>query len=123
MSEEERGGSRGQSPEGLGEVAQALLDNRVLHQALSTALGAGERALRAHRSAMDALDLPSASEVQRLERRLRGLSERLEEVEDGLDALGRQVAELREERRSDAHPTADRGGSTDDRDRFRDPTA
>lgn len=107
MSNEERGGSSGQSPEGLGEVAQALLDNRLLHQALATALGAGERALQAHRSAMDALDLPSASEVQRLERRLRGLSERLEEVEDGLDALGRQVAELRDRASDGDAPPAD----------------
>lgn len=75
----------------IGELAQLLLDNPILNQALATALGAGERAMQAQRSAMSALNLPSASEIERLERRLRSLSERLEEVEERLDELEREA--------------------------------
>jgi hypothetical protein len=73
--------------EALGEIAQALLDNPLFNQALATALGAGERALAAQRSAMSALNIPSASDIERLERRVRSVSNRLEEVEDRLDDL------------------------------------
>jgi hypothetical protein len=69
----------------IGDLAQALLDNPVLNQALTTALGAGERAMQAQRSAMDALNLPSAGDLERLARRLRSLSDRVEALEDRLD--------------------------------------
>jgi hypothetical protein len=73
--------------EALGEITQALLDNPLFNQALGTALGAGERALAAQRSAMSVLSIPSAADLERLERRLRSVSNRLEEVEDRLDEL------------------------------------
>lgn len=79
----------------LGEVAQALLENSVFNQALSAALGAGEKALEAQRSAMGALDIPSASDLERLERRLRSLSDRVEEIEDRLDGLVDEIAAIR----------------------------
>lgn len=81
--------------EAIGEVAQALLDNPLLNSALSTALGAGERAMHAQRSAMEALNLPAASDIERLERRVRSLSERLEELEDRIDDLGSDLAAIR----------------------------
>jgi hypothetical protein len=81
--------------EALGEVAQALLDNEVFNNALATALGAGERAIAAQRSAMSALSIPSASDLERLERRLRSLSDRLEGLEDRLDLIAADVAEVR----------------------------
>jgi hypothetical protein len=71
----------------LGEITQALLDNPLFNQALATALGAGERALAVQRSAMSALSIPSASDVERLERRLRSVSHRLEAMEDRLDEI------------------------------------
>src|SRR4029079_11593144 len=64
----------------IGDVAQALLENPILNSALSTALGAGERAMQAQRSAMEALNLPAASDIDRLERRLRAISDRVEEM-------------------------------------------
>jgi septal ring factor EnvC (AmiA/AmiB activator) len=79
----------------IGDVAQALLENPILNSALSTALGAGERAMQAQRSAMEALNLPAASDIDRLERRLRAISDRVEELEDRLDDLGADVAALR----------------------------
>jgi chromosome segregation ATPase len=62
---------------------------------LTTAVGAGERAAQAQRTAMGALNIPAASELERLEQRLRSLSNRLESVEDRLDDLSDEVAVLR----------------------------
>jgi chromosome segregation ATPase len=77
--------SRGE--DALGDLANTLLDNPVFNQALSAAMGAREKALEAQRAAMGALDISSGSEVERLERRLRSLSDRLEAVEEQLDEL------------------------------------
>lgn len=80
---------RARSEQALGELAQALLDSQVLESALAAAFGAREKAVEAQQAAMAALNLPSAGDVERLERRLRSLSQRLEEVEDQVDeALG-----------------------------------
>jgi len=79
----------------LGEIAQSLLENEVFNQALTTALGAGERAVAAQRSAMGALNLPSAADLERLERRLRSLSDRLESLEDRLDHVAAALSARR----------------------------
>ena len=81
--------------EALGEMAQALLDNPLFNSVLATTLGAGERALAAQRSAMSAMNIPAASDLERIERRLRSLSGRLEEVEDRLDDMAAELAALR----------------------------
>ena len=91
----DRSGIRAKGEEALGDLAEALLDNPVFGQALSRALGAGERAAQAQRSAMSAVGVPAAADLERLERRLRSLSVRLEEIEDRLDELGDDVAALR----------------------------
>jgi chromosome segregation ATPase len=98
--ESDRSGMRARGEEALGDLADALLDNPVFGEALSRALGAGERAVQAQRSAMSAVGVPAAADLERLERRLRSLSDRLEEVEDRLDELSDEVAALRAERRS-----------------------
>ena len=90
-------GIRARSEQAIGELAQALIDSEVLENALAAAFGAREKAADAQRAALAALNLPSAAEVERLERRIRSLSRRLEEVEDQLDGLGRDVAEIRRE--------------------------
>ena len=96
MSEEAAGGGlRARGEEALGDLAQALLENPLFSQALTTAMGAGERAAQAQRSAMGALNIPAASEVERLEQRLRSLSNRLESVEDRLDDAIDELAALR----------------------------
>jgi hypothetical protein len=94
------GGLRGRGEEALSDLAEALLDNPLFSQAITTAVGAGERAAQAQRSAMGALNIPSAAEVERLEQRLRSLSNRLESVEDRLDDVIDELAVLR--RRADA---------------------
>ena len=105
MSEpDERGGVRAKGEEALADLADALLDNPLFSQAVSRALGAGERAVQAQRSAMHAVGVPSGADVERLERRLRSLSDRLEEIEDRLDELGDDVAGMR--RHAPAKPPA-----------------
>jgi glycosyltransferase A (GT-A) superfamily protein (DUF2064 family) len=88
-------GLRTRSEQAIGELAQALLDSQVLENALHAAFGAREKAIEAQQAAMAALNLPSAGDVERLERRLRSLSRRLEEVEDQLDQARREIGELR----------------------------
>jgi len=88
--------SRGEGA--LGDLAQILVENPWMHQALQVALGARERASQAGASAIRNLNLPTGNDVDRLARRLRAVSERLEMVEDTLDQLTRELAELRRER-------------------------
>jgi len=76
-----------QGEEAIGKLAQELLDNPVVARALSAAFETRERATRAQEVAMGALNLPSASDLERLTRRLRAVSQRLEGIEDGLDQL------------------------------------
>lgn len=88
---------RARSEQAIGELAQTLLDSNVLENAVAAAFGAREKALEAQQAAMAALNLPSAGDVERLERRLRSLSQRLDEVEDELDRVTREVSGLRRE--------------------------
>jgi hypothetical protein len=76
-----------QGEEAIGKLAQELLDNSVVSGALSAAFETRERAMRAQEVAMGALNLPSASDLERLTRRVRSVSQRLEGIEDGLDRL------------------------------------
>src|SRR6201996_7916018 len=76
-----------QSEEAIGKLAQELLENPVVTGAMSRAFETRERAMRAQEVAMGALNLPSASDLERLARRVRSVSQRLEGIEDGLDRL------------------------------------
>jgi hypothetical protein len=99
--------SRGEGA--LGELAQFLVDNPWLNQALQVAFGARERASQASASAIRNLNLPTGHDVDRLARRLRAVSERLEEVEDTLDRLSRELAELRRDRAAKDRPPSTQG--------------
>lgn len=90
----ERVQSKGE--QAVNDVAQALLENPLFNQALGAAFGARDRALGAQKVAMGALDLSSAADLERLERRLRVMSERLEAVEAELDRVSADVRALRE---------------------------
>jgi hypothetical protein len=83
-----------QGEETIGKLAQELLENPVVSGALSRAFETRERAMRAQEVAMGALNLPSASDLERLTRRLRGVSQRLEGIEDGLDRLEQRIEGL-----------------------------
>jgi predicted nucleic acid-binding Zn-ribbon protein len=96
MTEDEglKGRVTRQGEEAIGKLAQELLDNPVVSGALSAAFETRERAMRAQEVAMGALNLPSASDLERLTRRLRGVSQRLEGIEDGLDRLEQRIEGL-----------------------------
>ncbi len=95
MDYEDQDGLRARSEQAIGELAQVLLDSNVLENAVAAAFGAREKALEAQQAAMSALNLPSAGDVERLERRLRSLSQRLEEVEDQVDRVSRDLGDIR----------------------------
>jgi glycosyltransferase A (GT-A) superfamily protein (DUF2064 family) len=88
-------GLRARSEQAIGELAQALLDSQVLENAVAAAFGAREKAVEAQHAAMSALNLPSAGDLERLERRLRSFSQRLEEVEDQIDRVSRDIGDIR----------------------------
>lgn len=79
------------------DLAQALITSPAFGQAVSAAVLAREKAGDAQRVAMGALNVSSQDEADRLERRLRVLSERLEESEDRLDRALAQVRDLSSE--------------------------
>jgi predicted nucleic acid-binding Zn-ribbon protein len=83
-----------QSEEAIGKLAAELLENPVVSGAMTAAFETRERALRAQEAAMGALNIPSASDLERLTRRLRGVSQRLEGIEDGLDRVEQRIEGL-----------------------------
>ena len=80
-----------QGEETIGKLAQELLENPMVTGALSAALETRERAMRAQEVALGALNLPSASDLERLTRRLRSVSQRLEGGEDVRAGIERAV--------------------------------
>jgi hypothetical protein len=94
-----------QGEEALGRLAQELLENPLVSSALTRAFETRERAMRAQELAMSALNIPSAGDLERLTRRVRSVSQRLESIEDGLDRvegrLARPAPEPRLEERLD----------------------
>lgn len=76
-----------QGEEALGKLTEELVANPLVNGALSRALEAREKAAQAQEAAMGALNIPSAADVERLTRRLRSVSQRLEGIEDVLDRL------------------------------------
>jgi chromosome segregation ATPase len=83
-----------QGEDTLGKLAQDLLENPLVHGAIARAFEAREKAAQAQEVAMGALNLPSASDLERLTRRVRSLSQRLEGIEDGVDRLDERLASL-----------------------------
>ncbi|HEX7609872.1 MAG TPA: hypothetical protein VF380_04285 [Solirubrobacteraceae bacterium] len=76
----------------LGKALSDLLENPMLTTALGRAFDAREKASQAQEVALGALNIPSAADIERLTRRLRSVSHRLEGIEDGVDRLDRALA-------------------------------
>jgi chromosome segregation ATPase len=85
------------SEKAAADLAQAVITNPAFGQAVSAAVAARNLAGGAQKAAMDALNVSSQDEAERLERRLRSISERLEETEDRLDRLVEELRLLRSE--------------------------
>jgi chromosome segregation ATPase len=101
-------GIRARGEEALSDLAQALLENPIFSGAVSSAIGAGERAAQAQRTAMGALNIPASADFERLEQRMRSLSARLEAVEDQLDDALDELAALRRSIATETSKAADR---------------
>jgi len=82
------------SEEALGKLAQDLLENPLITGAIARAFDAREKAVQAQEVAFNALNLPSAADIERLTRRIRSVSQRLEGIEDGVDRLDERLATL-----------------------------
>jgi CRP-like cAMP-binding protein len=83
-----------QGEDALGRLAQDLLENPLINGAIARAFEAREKAAQAQEVALGALNLPTASDIERLTRRVRQLSQRLEGIEDGVDRLDERLAGL-----------------------------
>jgi CRP-like cAMP-binding protein len=83
-----------QGEDALGRIAQDLLENPLINGAIARAFEAREKAAQAQEVALGALNLPTASDIERLTRRVRSLSQRLEGIEDGVDRLDERLAGL-----------------------------
>jgi len=78
----------------LGKIAQELLENPLVNSAIAKAFEARERAVQAQETAMGALNIPSAADIERLTRRLRSVSQRLEGIEEAVDRLDQRLASI-----------------------------
>src|SRR5881227_3159194 len=87
-------GLRRKGEDALGKLAQDLLENPLVHGALSRAFEAREKAAQAQEVAMGALNIPSAADMERLTRRVRSVSQRLEAIEDGVDRVDERFAAM-----------------------------
>jgi hypothetical protein len=76
----------------LGKALSELLENPLLTGAIGRAFDAREKAVQAQEVAMGALNIPSAADIERLTRRLRSVSLRLEGIEEGVERLDRTRA-------------------------------
>jgi phage shock protein A len=83
-----------QGEEALGKIAEELVGNPVVSGALARAFEARERAVQAQEAAMGALGIPSAADIERLTRRLRSVSQRLEGIEDSVDRLDERLESI-----------------------------
>ncbi len=80
--------------EALGKLAQDLLENPLVSGAIARAFETREKAVQAQEVAFNALNIPSAADLERLTRRVRSVSQRLEGIEDGIDRLDERLATL-----------------------------
>jgi CRP-like cAMP-binding protein len=83
-----------QGEDALGRLAQELLENPLVNSAIAKAFEARERAVQAQEAAMGALNIPSAADIERLTRRLRSVSQRMEGIEEAVDRLDQRLATM-----------------------------
>jgi hypothetical protein len=89
----------GTNEERLGRALSEMLENPLFTGALGRASDAREKAVQAQEVALGALNLPSAADIERLTRRLRSVSLRLEGIEDSVQRLDRALSPERVEER------------------------
>ncbi|HXP99592.1 MAG TPA: hypothetical protein VN845_05955 [Solirubrobacteraceae bacterium] len=77
----------------LGKALADLIDNPLVSGTIGRAFDARDRAAQAQELALSALNLPTAADIERLTRRLRSVSQRLEGIEDGVHRLNRALSD------------------------------
>lgn len=80
-----------QGEDTLGKLAEDLMANPLVAGAIQRAFDAREKASTAQEAALGALMLPSAADIERLTRRVRSVSQRLEGIEDGIDRIDERL--------------------------------
>ena|SRR5450759_779206 len=83
----------------LGKALADLLENPLITGTIGRAFDARERAAQAQELALNALNIPTAADIERLTRRLRSVSQRLEGIEDGVHRISRALGDGSVERR------------------------
>lgn len=83
-----------QGEDTLGKLAEDLLENPLISSAISHAFDAREKASAAQEATFSALNIPTAADIERLTRRVRSVSQRLEGIEDGIDRLDERFSSL-----------------------------
>jgi len=78
----------------LGKLASELLESQLVTTAIGRVFEAREKATQAQAVAFGALNLPSAADLERLTRRIRSVSQRLDAIEDGVDKLDRRLGAM-----------------------------
>jgi CRP-like cAMP-binding protein len=81
-----------QGEDAIGRLAQDLLENPLVNGAIARAFEAREKATQAQEAALGALNIPTAADIERLTRRVRSVSQRLEGIEDAVDRLDERLA-------------------------------
>jgi hypothetical protein len=77
----------------LGKALADLIENPLVSGTIGRAFDARDRAAQAQELALSALNLPTAADIERLTRRLRSVSQRLEGIEDGVHRLNRALSD------------------------------
>jgi hypothetical protein len=77
----------------LGKALADLIENPLISGTIGRAFDARDRAAQAQELALSALNLPTAADIERLTRRLRSVSQRLEGIEDGVHRLNRAFSD------------------------------
>ncbi len=77
----------GNAEERVGKALSELLESPLFTSAVGRAFDAREKAAQAQEVALGALNLPSAADIERLTRRLRSVTHRLEGIEEGVDRI------------------------------------
>jgi hypothetical protein len=83
----------------LGKALADLIENPLITGTIGRAFDARERAAQAQELALSALNIPTATDIERLTRRLRSVSQRLEGIEDGVHRINRALTNGSVERR------------------------
>lgn len=77
--------------ENVTKAVEPIVDQPLARRLLSEASGLRDRTIRMQEATLAAFNLPTAADLARLERRLRGVSDSLTRLDEHLDRVERQI--------------------------------